>query len=93
MTGTGAPRRLRKRDVEQLLATYDSDPVAALSTALRTLLDMPLDTRIDDFDGLIFRRRDDGKVSPARARALLDRDLVALDELARDLNESRVLPS
>ena len=33
--------RLRKADVEQLLAGYDADPVAALTTALRVVLDQP----------------------------------------------------
>ena len=32
-----SPRRLSKRDVETLLATYDSDPVAALTQSLLTL--------------------------------------------------------
>ena len=56
-------------------------------------MDPVLDTGFDDFDGMIVRLRDDGNVSPDRARALLDRDVVALDELARDLNETRGLPS
>ena len=86
---SGGPRRLRKRDVEHLLASYDDDPVVALAHALRTLLDCPA----ADFDELVGRLRDDGNVSPTRARALLDRNLVALDELARDLNETRALPS
>lgn len=86
---TGSPRRLRKRDVEALLARYDDDPVAALTAALCTLLDDPADT----FDALVGTLRDTGNVSPDRARALLDRDVEALDQLARDLNETRVLPS
>lgn len=86
---TGTPRRLRKRDVEALLARYDDDPVAALTDALRTLLDQPADT----FDGMVGTLREAGNVSPDRARALLDRHVDALDQLARDLNETRVLPS
>ncbi len=32
---------LRKRDVEELMARYEHDPLAALTTALRTVLDQP----------------------------------------------------
>ena len=32
---------LRKRDVEELMARYDHDPVVALTAALRIALDQP----------------------------------------------------
>jgi hypothetical protein len=33
--------RLKKADAERLLAAYDTDPIAALTAALRIVLDMP----------------------------------------------------
>ncbi|MCB1000107.1 MAG: hypothetical protein R2713_02090 [Ilumatobacteraceae bacterium] len=78
-------RSLRKRDVETLLADYDGDPVGALAAAMQQVLEMP------------------GEVFPAlvraaglpvdRQRRLLDHEVDALDELARELNETRTLGS
>lgn len=72
---------LKKRDVERLLATYDRDPVAALTGALRVALDRP-DL---DFTALV-------KVAGftcARRIRLQAKDQEALDELCRELNELR----
>jgi hypothetical protein len=82
-------RRLSKRDVEALLTTYDADPVAALERALRRVLDVGQ----AGFDELIEHLTQVGDVSPARRRALLERDTAALDELAAELNETRTLRS
>jgi hypothetical protein len=82
-------RRLSKRDVEALLTTYDADPVAALEQALRRMLD---DGQAS-FDELIERLTQVGDLSPARRRALLERETAALDTLAAELNETRTLRS
>jgi hypothetical protein len=76
-------RRLTKRDVEALLQAYDHDPVGALTTSLRILLNRP----DDDFDELIAHAH----VDDQRRQRLLQRRPDALDELAAELNERRTL--
>ncbi|MFM2182525.1 MAG: hypothetical protein RJB61_819 [Actinomycetota bacterium] len=76
--------RLRKSDVEALLDRYDADPVRALTTAMRRVLDQPEAQwpHLLDASGL-----------PAERVALLRAgDQRALDELAAELNEHRSLP-
>jgi len=75
--------RLGKRDVEQMLQTYDDDPVAALGVALAKVLD------VDDTTWPMLVAR--AGFAPERASALLDREPRALDALARELNELRDL--
>jgi hypothetical protein len=72
---------LRKRDVEQMLTDYDHDPVAALTTALRTTLDHPeLEwTALVKLAGF----------SCARRIRLQAEETAALDELLVELNEQR----
>ena len=75
--------KLKKRDVERMMATYDRDPVAALTGALRVALDRP-DL---DFTALV-------KVAGftcARRIRLQARDTQALDELCAELNELRTV--
>ena len=80
------PRRpLAKRHVERLIAAYDEDPERALTEALRVVLGHP-DL---GFDGLVER----AGLPPQRAARLRARRVDALDELARELNESRTLPA
>jgi len=72
---------LRKRDVEQMMADYDHDAVAALTTALRTTLDQPeLEwtalVKVAGFDC-------------ARRIRLQAGETAALDELLVELNEQR----
>ncbi|MFM2078837.1 MAG: hypothetical protein RJA49_2727 [Actinomycetota bacterium] len=74
---------LKKRDVEQLLETYDVDPVAALTTALRTTLDRP-DL---DFTALVKL----AGFSCAQRIRLQAHDAVAMDELVAELNELRTV--
>jgi hypothetical protein len=79
---------LTKRDVEQLLATYDDDPVGALTVALRRVVaagNAPA-SRVS-WPQLVTLAIDD----PERRARLLTRDVDALDELARELNERRGL--
>lgn len=89
MTAAQPDRRLSKRAVETMLATYDHDPVGALETALRWLCDRPEGR----FDELLQQLVAQGRLSPIRYRALTQGDLDALDSLARELNETRTLPS
>jgi hypothetical protein len=74
---------LGKRDVERLMADYDADPVAALTTALRTTLEHPemewtALVRLAGFDC-------------ARRIRLQAGETAALDELLVELNEQRVI--
>jgi hypothetical protein len=74
---------LGKRHVERLLATYDVDPVGALTEALQVVLDRP-DAA---FDTLI-----DTAVGDTTRRSLLHaRHPEALDALAAELNERRTI--
>ena len=74
---------LRKRDVEALLQQYDLDPVAALTTALRTTLDRP-DL---DFTALVNLAGFDC----ARRIRLQAHETAAMDELVAELNELRTV--
>jgi hypothetical protein len=74
---------LRKSDVETLLAAYDADPVAALTTALRINLDEPE----LDWTALVKKAGFDC----ARRIRLQAADPTALDELLVDLNELRTV--
>lgn len=76
---------LRKRDVEVLLDRYDTDPVAALTDALRVALDRP-DL---DFTALVKL----AGFSCARRIRLQAQEPAALDELLTELNELRTLSS
>ena len=76
-------RRLTKRDVETLLQSYDHDPVGALTTSLRIVLNRP----DDGFDELIAQTG----LADERRQRLLERHPDALDELAAELNERRTL--
>ena len=72
--------RLTKRDVEQLLATYDEDPVGALTIALRRVVaDRDASTSGASWPQVVVLAVDD----PVRRARLLARDVSALDELAR----------
>lgn len=75
--------RLTKRDVEELLDGYDADPVAALTHALRKVLEQ----RTASFDELIV----DARIGDARRGLLARREVAALDDLAAELNERRHL--
>jgi hypothetical protein len=74
---------LHKRDVEALLADYDHDPVAAVTAALRVVLEQPH----ADYRALVQSAPFDG----VRRIRLLAADLTDLDQLARELNETRTL--
>ncbi len=74
---------LKKRDVELLLDRYDTDPVAALTEALRVALDRP-DL---DFTALVKL----AGFSCARRIRLQAQEPAALDELLIELNERRAL--
>jgi hypothetical protein len=75
--------RLRKRDVEVMLDAYDTDPIGALTAALRLVFDAPAEAWVE----LIARFPD------SRRHGLLARNQTALDELFTDLNELRELPA
>ena len=77
--------RLRKDDVELMMATYDTDPVAALTAALRVALGRP--------DGEWTELLKAAGLSCARRIRLQGNDPAALDELAAELNELRMVPS
>lgn len=81
--GTNAIARLKKAQVERLLGDYDADPVAALSAALRVVLDMP----DDDWLALLAA----APLDAARRQQMLDGDASSLDQLAAELNERRDL--
>ena len=82
-TGTVAIARLKKTDAEQLLADYDTDPVAALSAALRIVLDMPG----AKWAALLAAT----PLDATRRRLLIESDESSLDQLAAELNERRDL--
>ncbi len=81
-----AGRRLTKRDVEALLADYDTDPRAALAAALAVAVGRP---------GLGFADAVAAAIADPHERAALLADdpatgaTGALDALARRLNEQR----
>jgi hypothetical protein len=74
---------LTKRDVEQLLEGYDTDPVTALTAALRTALDEP------DLEWTALVKA--AGFSCARRIRLQAQETVALDELLAELNELRMV--
>lgn len=76
---------LGKRQVERLLATYDDDPAGALAEALGHVLGRPGGT----FDELVAV----APLTDERRAALLVRDVAAMDDLARELNETRTVTS
>ncbi len=77
-------RRLTKLDVELMLATYDDDPIEALSRALSLLVGR----EGLGFDQLLV----EAGLSEARTAMLMAREQRALDELLAELNERRTLP-
>ena len=76
---------MTKRNVEALLGSYDDDPVAALSAALRLVLERSGDSWPELVRAANF--------TETRAAALLIGEQGALDDLASELNELRDLPS
>lgn len=74
---------LSKRDVELMLRDYERDPLAALLTALRIVLGRPFAT----WQTAVIECCADHQ----RLRLLLNFDQGALDELARELNETRMI--
>ena len=80
---TRRPARLTKRDVEVLLRDYDSDPVGALTVALRIVSRRPDAQWAELLDGC--------SLSDARRAALAVLEQDALDDLLTELNEERRL--
>jgi hypothetical protein len=74
---------LRKHHVEALLGSYDHDPIDALARAMRIVLGRP-----DDVFPALVRAAGFGV---ERTELLLAHDVRALDDLARELNETRTL--
>ncbi len=81
--GSNSIVRLKKRDVERLLADYDDDPVGALTTALRITLEQP----DASWPALLAA----APINAGRRNLLLDDDQQELDALAAELNELRGL--
>lgn len=79
--GGTAIARLKKADAERLLAGYDADPIAELTSALRIILEMPN----ADWATLLAA----SPIESERRQRLLAADESSLDRLAADLNESR----
>lgn len=77
--------RLKKADAAALMDGYDADPVGALTAALRVALDRP------DLEWTALVKL--AGFSCARRIRLQGNDPVALDELAAELNELRVVTS
>jgi hypothetical protein len=77
-------RRLTKLDVELMLATYDDDPIEALSRALS----LRVGREGLGLDQLLV----EAGLSEARTAMLMAREQRALDELLAELNERRTLP-
>ncbi len=73
--------RLKKAHVEALLRDYDSDPIGALTVALRVALDRPG----DDWHALLAA----APLPTTRRERLRALEQTALDELAAELNEAR----
>ena len=74
---------LRKADVERLMASYDHNPVAALTAALQVALDAPH----LEWTALVKQ----AGFSCARRIRLQAEEQAALDELLVELNELRTL--
>jgi len=83
MGGAAAITRLSKHDVQVLMASYDADPVGALTTALAKALG----TADEAWPALVARTG----LSVADRAALLNGEPAALDALAQELNELREL--
>ncbi len=79
--GAAAIAVLSKRDVEALLAHFDSDPIGSLTTALRKVLDRPIAQWPELVAAAAF--------TDTRTAALLLGEQRSLDELASELNELR----
>lgn len=77
--------RLKKIDVEQLTHTFDDDPIAALTVALRRTIERPMAEWTELVAAL--------SIDEARKRALIARDTRAIEELLRDLIEMREVPA
>ncbi len=75
--------RLKKAHVEALLRDYDSDPIGALTTALRVALDRP--------GGYWAALLMAAELPHDRRSRLEAGDPASLDELAAELNETRGL--
>lgn len=75
--------RLTKRDVEELLASYDADARTALTAALARVLDLPNASWAQLLDAAPF--------TETRRAALAAGDQRELDRLAAELNEMRTL--
>jgi hypothetical protein len=76
--------RLTKRDVETLLDSYDTDPRAALATALGKVLGRTG----EGYEALVTAAGLGGESTSA----LLRGDTAAMDALVAELNEARTLP-
>lgn len=82
--GNARTRRLTvltKAQVEALLHGYDADPIAALTSALRVVLNQPA----GEWPTLLST----ADFPSARRDRLLAGEQAALDELAAELNETR----
>jgi hypothetical protein len=73
--------RLKKVHAERLLADYDADPVAALTSALQVVLEMP----DAEWTALVAA----APIDDGRRQRLLAADEAILDQLAAELNERR----
>jgi hypothetical protein len=74
---------LTKAQVERLLATYDADPIGALTAALGKFLRMPDATWLELLAA--------APIDADRRQLLLSGDQASLDRLAAELNERRRL--
>jgi hypothetical protein len=74
---------LKKRDVERLMADYDTNPVGALTTALQVTLDEP------ELEWTALVKA--AGFSCARRIRLQAQETAALDELLVQLNEARAV--
>lgn len=79
--GGTAIASLKKADAERLLAGYDADPIAALTAALRIILEMPN----ADWATLLAA----SPIESKRWQRLLAADESSLDRLVAELNENR----
>ena len=75
--------RLNKVHVERLLNEYDTDPIGALTTALRRVLHMPDATWAELLAA--------APIDVNRRQLLVSADEASLDQLAAKLNERRRL--
>lgn len=77
--------RLKKVHAERLLAGYDADPIAALTSAMRVVLEMP----DAEWPALLAA----APIDDDRRRRLLAADETTLDQLVAELNERRSFDS